>query len=111
MMIGEGAFADNIDPARTQRPEEPVGIADPGKGQDAFASQCRYRGILRLEMCRQHRFAPGSDVGSNRLGGVAIADDDQRVGASKLRRQRRAQRTRGKHASIAETALAVDHDQ
>ena len=42
---------------------------------------------------------------------AAVADHDQRIGAGKLRRQRRAQGTGGKHAAIAEAAVAVDHDQ
>ena len=49
MVIGEGTRADNIDPAGSQRPEEPVRIADPGKGQDTFASQCRH-GFLVLQL-------------------------------------------------------------
>ena len=45
------------------------------------------------------------------VGGAACADDNQRIGAGELRRQRRAQRPRGKHPAIAETAVAVDDDQ
>ena len=41
----------------------------------------------------------------------AVADHDQRIGAVELLAQRRAQRACGKHAAIAEAAVAVDHDQ
>ena len=44
-------------------------------------------------------------------GGAAAADQHQRVGACELRLQRRTQGTGRKHLAIAETALAVDHDQ
>ena len=43
------------------------------------------------------------------LRAVALADDQQRVGALKLRVERRAQRPGREHAAIADAAAAVDH--
>jgi hypothetical protein len=43
------------------------------------------------------------------MGGVTVADDEQRIAAPKLRIERRAQRPRRKHAAIADAATAVDH--
>jgi len=47
-MIGERPLSHDIYAAGAQRPEEPRGIADPGKGQDALAA---YRFDLRLGRC------------------------------------------------------------
>ena len=62
-------------------------------------------------MGRQHEPSPRRDLGGNGFAGGSLADNDQRIGAGKLRRQRRAQGPGGKHLAIADAAVAVDHDQ
>src|SRR5438477_4779817 len=102
MMIGEGPFLRDLYSTCAQRPEEPRGIANPGKGQYPLAVKRGNRCLVSLQMRRQNRFSARRDGGGHRCRSTSLADNDQGIGASDLWRQRRAQGACRKHASVAE---------
>src|SRR5258708_26799089 len=109
MMVGEGARTYDINAAGLEGGKESRGVADAGEGQHALILKLCNRRFIRLEMRTQHRLALRSNSGRHRLGGGAIADNDERIGAPDLRPQRRTQATCRKHLPVAEAAVTVDH--
>ena len=110
-MVGERALPDDIDTAGAQAPEKSLGIANAGEGVNPLAAQCRNRVLIRLELCTQHEAALRANAGTNVFRSGPLADNHQRIGARKLRRQWRSQRPRRQHTPVTNPAIAVDHDQ
>ena len=108
MMIGKAAPARDHHAGGLKRREELFRPPDAGEGKHAPALQARGGVGLGPERRPQHRFAARRGGARDRRAGVAVADEDERVGERPLRRKRRPQRSARQAEPVADPRLAVD---
>ena len=85
----------------------------PAKANTLARFQRRDRGRIGHQPAMEHRQAARAPMRRTSAAATSprpiLADHQQRIAARKLRVERRAQGTGGKHAAIADAAPAVDH--
>jgi hypothetical protein len=94
---------------RFERGEELAGIADSGEGQTILVSELR--GIARHEPRQVNRLCRSRGHPDHRIGAIALAHHDERIGMANLIDHRRAHRACGKHLTIANSPAGIDHQQ
>jgi len=110
VVVGEAPPGRDIDASINERRKEFLRIADARECKHPAAAERGEEACVRLQMRREHRDVAPAGLRGDIGRAERISNHDQRMGACKLRAQRRPQGTGRDHPAVADAAPGVDDD-